>query len=96
MRKTGRVGSIAWKIIGTGSAVVAAALAQKAATVAWRAATGNEPPESPEDPEIDWKEAAAWAALSGLAIGTARLAATRAAARYYHRSSGSLPKALQD
>jgi hypothetical protein len=95
MRNADHVGKLAWKIIGTGAAVLAAAVAEKGVRTAWEAATGKEPPDSPEDPDIEWREAVAWAVLSGLAIGVARLTAQRAAAQYYRRSSGHLPEALE-
>ena len=88
------MGSLAWKIIGTAGAVLAAAVAERGAKTAWVAVTGKEPPDTPEDPDIDWREAIGWAVLSGVLIGVARLAAQRAAANYYRRSSGNLPKAL--
>jgi hypothetical protein len=91
----GAVGSLAWKIIGTGSAVLAAAAAQKAVAATWKLATGDDPPTIPEDPETSWREAIAWAVVSGAVIGVARLVATRRAAHYYMRSTGELPKALQ-
>ena len=88
------MGSLAWKIIGTGSAVLAAAAAQKGLAAAWKLATGEDPPTIPEDPETSWREAITWAVLSGAVLGLARLAATRQAAHYYVRSTGELPKAL--
>jgi hypothetical protein len=89
------VGPLAWRVIGTGSAVLAAAAAQKGLTAAWRLATGDDPPTVPEDPDTSWREAVAWAVLSGAVIGVARLMATRRAAQYYMRSTGELPQALQ-
>jgi len=89
------MGGMVWKILGTGSAVVAAAFAEKGLKAVWRTATGSEPPTVPEDPDTDWAEAVGWALLSGAVIGLARLAATRRAAAYYRRSTGELPKALQ-
>ncbi len=89
------MGSMVWKVLGTGSAVLAASLAQKGLDSAWRAATGDDPPTIPEDPDTHWGEAVAWAVLSGALIGVARLLATRRAAAYYRNSTGELPKALQ-
>jgi len=88
------VESVLWKLLGTGSAIAAAGLAERAVGWGWRVATGKEPPITPEDPEINWGEAVTWALVSGAVIGIARLAATRKAAAYYRRSTGSLPKAL--
>ena len=89
------MGSLAWRVIGTGSAVLAAAAAQKGLSAAWKLATGDDPPTIPEDPETTWTEAIAWAMLSGAVLGVARLVATRRAAHYYMRSTGEMPKALQ-
>src|SRR3954451_205166 len=89
------VGSLAWKIIGTGSAVLAATAAHKGLSAAWKLATGDDPPTIPEDPDTSWTEAIAWAVLSGVVLGLARLIATRRAAHYYIRSTGELPKALE-
>ena len=88
------MGSVMWKVLGTGSAIMAAGLAEKAVGWGWRVATGKEPPLTPEDPDITWGEAVSWALLSGAVIGIARLAATRKAAAYYRSSTGTLPKAL--
>ncbi len=89
------MGPLAWKVIGTGSAVLAATAAHKGLSAAWRLATGDDPPTIPEDPETSWREAVAWAIVSGAVVGVARLVATRRAAHYYMRSTGELPKALQ-
>ena len=89
------MGPLAWRVLGTGSAVLAGALAQKGLTAAWKLATGDDPPTVPEDPDTDWTEAIVWAVLSGAVLGVARLLATRRAAQYYIRSTGELPKALQ-
>lgn len=88
------MGSLAWKVLGTGAAVLSAAVAERGITAAWRAATGTEPPVNPENPDTRWAEAIGWALLSGAVIGLARLVATRKAAEYYRHSSGSLPKAV--
>ena len=89
------MGSLAWRIIGTGSVVLAAAAAEKGLSSAWKLATGNEPPTIPEDPDTSWPEAVAWAVLSGAVLGLVRLVASRQAAQYYLRSTGDLPKELQ-
>lgn len=89
------MGSLGWKLLGAGSAAVAAAIADRGVRAAWRVATGGEPPETPEDPDTRWGEAVAWALVSGAAVAVVRLAVTRRAARYYRRSTGELPKALR-
>ncbi len=66
-----------------GAAVAAAAMvAKKALDGSWRVATGGRPPTDPEDPDVAWKEAVAWALLSGAVIGMAQLAAARGAHKF--------------
>jgi hypothetical protein len=90
------VGSLAWKVLGTGAAVGAGVLAKRLVTSAWKLATGKEPPANPEDPEVSWKEALGWAVASGAVVGVARLLATRKAARYFTESAGHRPKGLNE
>ncbi len=89
------MGALAWKVLGTGAAIGAAAVARKLVTSGWTATTGKEPPANPEDPEVSWPEAVGWAVVSGALIGVARLLATRKAAAYYTKSAGHRPKGLQ-
>ena len=67
------------------------AAARKGLNTSWKAATGKNPPENPADPDVDVWEAVAWAIVSGVAIGVARMLAQRKAASYYARSTGHLP-----
>jgi hypothetical protein len=88
------MGTLVWKILGPGSAVLAAAVAERGLIAIWRTATGAKPPASPENPDTTWAEALTWALLSGAVIGLARLIATRRAAAYYRQCTGELPRAL--
>jgi len=89
------VGALVWKVLGTGAAVGAAGVAKKLVASGWTAATGKEPPDNPEDPEVSWQEAVGWAVVSGTVIQLARLIATRQAAAYYVKSAGHPPQSLQ-
>ncbi len=84
-----------WSIFSLVSALLAAALAKKAVTSTWKAATGKQPPANPADPDVDLWEAVTWAAVSGTLVALARMLATRKAANYYTRSTGKLPADLQ-
>jgi hypothetical protein len=86
---------LVWKVLGTSAAVGAAVVAKKFVASGWTAATGKEPPDNPEDPDVSWQEAIGWAVVSGAVIQVARLIATRQAAAYYVKSAGHLPKDLQ-
>jgi uncharacterized protein DUF4235 len=87
--------SVPYKVISTGSAVVAGLVARKAVSAIWKAATGHHPPDSPEHPDSGWAEAIAWAVASSAALAAARLFAARQAASYYRRSTGHLPPKLE-
>jgi hypothetical protein len=86
---------MAWRILSTGVAVLAAAVATKVVTKGWEVTTGRPAPGDPNNPaETDWKEALVFAALTGIALSVVRVAVTRKAAQYYERSAGHLPEPM--
>jgi len=88
------MGSATWKILGTGSAILAGFVANKLVRALWKSA-GHDVPTDPTNPEDSgWAEALAFAALTGLAVSAARVAAQRKAAQYYADSAGHLPKSM--
>ncbi len=89
------MGPMVWRVLGTGSAVLAGVVANKLVTVIWKKA-GRDEVLDPRDPRTPWKDAVVFAALTGLAVGAAKVAATRKAAQYYEKSAGHLPKAMQE
>ncbi len=84
-----------WSIFSLVAAVGAATVARKGLGAGWKAATGKTPPENPADPDVDVREAVAWAVASGTIVALARMLAQRRAANYYARSTGHLPPGLQ-
>ena len=88
------MGNALWRVLGTGSAIVAGMVANKAITAVWKKA-GRDAEIDPRDPDSPIWEALAYAALAGLAMGVARTFATRQAAQIYQRSTGHLPNELQ-
>lgn len=89
-------GSKMWSLMGLGATVGATIAARRAMVVSWKLATGKQPPSNPEHPDVSIAEAIAWASVSGVAVGLARMLASRKAANYYRRSTGHLPANLQD
>lgn len=83
-----------WKLMGTGSAVGASMITAKALNATWKTATGHPGPTKAEHPELGTREAIAWAALSGMAMGVAKTIATRRAAMYWVKSTGRLPPGM--
>jgi hypothetical protein len=88
-------GSKVWSVFSLAAALGAAAVAKKTIDKSWHVATGKKPPENPADPDVDLREAVLWAAVSGVAVGLARMLAQRRAASYYARSTGHLPPELR-
>lgn len=84
-----------WKLLGTGSAIVAGIVAKKAITTIWKKA-GRDTAIDPTNPDVPIGEALAYAALAGLAAGLAKTFTTRQAAAVYQRSAGHLPKPMRD
>ena len=89
-------GSKAWSVFGLAATIGAGVAARKVLNLSWKAATGKTPPQNPEHPDVSIQEAIAWAVLSGVAVGLARMLASRRAAEYYRKSTGHLPRNLQD
>jgi len=89
-------GSKGYTLLGLVATLGATMVARKAMTATWRLSTGKQPPSNPEHPDVSIGEAAAWAVVSGVAVGLARMLATRKAAEYYRRSTGHLPPNLED
>lgn len=89
-------GSKIWSAYGFVATMAATILTRRALTATWKLATRKTPPNNPAHPDVSMGEAVAWASLSGLAVGLARMMASRKAADYYRRSTGHLPPNLQD
>ncbi len=89
-------GSKVWSAMGLASTVGATIAARKALTTTWKVATGKKPPVNPAHPDVSLGEAVAWATVSGVAVGLARMLASRKAAEYYRKSTGHLPANLED
>lgn len=89
-------GSKVWSAYGLAATVLATIVARKAMDTSWKVATGKNPPQNPAHPDVSIGEAMAWAAASGVAVGLARMFASRRAADYYRRSTGHLPANLED
>ena len=68
------MGTMVWRVLGTGGAVLAGVLASKLVTVAWKKA-GRDAVLDPRDPRTPTRDAILFAALTGLARHTIRDAA---------------------
>ena len=89
-------GSKGYTVLGLIATLGATMAARKAMTATWKLSTGKQPPSNPEHPDVSMSEAVAWAVASGVAVGLARMLASRKAADYYRRSTGHLPPNRED
>ncbi|HVW80441.1 MAG TPA: DUF4235 domain-containing protein [Mycobacteriales bacterium] len=89
-------GKLGHKVMAGIGAAATTAVARKVLTSGWKKATGSEPPADPANPDVRWREAAGWAALSAAAVAIARLAAQRRVAATWRRASGVLPPGMGD
>ncbi len=84
------------KVLTAGAAVVAGILARKTTDGTWKFVTGSDSPENPDDPDIDIKEAIAFAVLSGALVGLARMLANRQTTRLMAKGSKKAPEQVAD
>jgi Protein of unknown function (DUF4235) len=86
---------LTWKLLGTAFAAGTGIAVRKGTDLAWYAVRGNTPPKNPALPGVNWGEALAWAAVSGIAVAAGRLVAARGAAEVYQRLTGKLPPGIE-
>ncbi|KQO38965.1 hypothetical protein ASF05_03580 [Aeromicrobium sp. Leaf245] len=94
-RRPSRSSRSTWKLLDRGSTVAAGLLARQVSTLAWRAATGKKPPTAGRHPEVETREAVAWAVIGGALVEVVRLLVRRGAAGYWVRSTGDLPPGMK-
>jgi hypothetical protein len=87
----GKQSNVAWKVVATGGAFAATFLTRKIVGGAWKAATGGDPPEHPENPDTTWTQAVAWAMITVAVAGAIRLVIARNAAVGWRSATGALP-----
>jgi len=85
---------LAWKVLGGVTTIAATIITRKILTTGWKFVTGNNPPDSPENPDTGTVEAVTWALASGVGVAVARLFATRKAAQYWEKATGDLPPGM--
>jgi hypothetical protein len=87
-------GKLGYKVMAAIAAIAGAFVARKSLAIAWKTATGKEPPANPEHPAVTWPEAISWAVISGAVMGVARMIAQKKVASSWHKSTGALPPGL--
>ncbi len=80
-----------WVLFAAATTAVAAPFAERAAASAWKLISGEEPPEDPAGPEVDWGRAIAWTATAALVVAVTQVVARRGAALAWERMTGARP-----
>src|SRR6476661_2361787 len=89
-------GGPVWKLLSVGSTILATKIATDATQKGWKLATGRNVPVKGDFERERTRDVIIFTAISSMAVATARVAVERGAASYYRRSTGHLPKALED
>ncbi|MDX6262928.1 MAG: hypothetical protein QOH84_4616 [Kribbellaceae bacterium] len=84
---------IGWKLVLMAFTVVVGLLANKAVTTAWKIGSGGKPPKGNQAGYI---EIVTWAVASGASAAAAKRFAEDRAAKYWLKSTGSLPPGYED
>lgn len=82
---------ITWQLCAGGAGLVAAMAARSALKRGWRSVRKSDPPLNPESRHVRLSDALLWTALTGAAVGVARLLAARGAAGGWQRLTGTEP-----
>ena len=88
------MGKVAWKVIGTGGALLASLAATKVVDAIW--ARAGQDDINPKNPHAPLTRAVVYAAITGLVVGATRTIVTRKAAAFYEKSSGHLPSEIRE
>ncbi|MCD0459697.1 DUF4235 domain-containing protein [Roseiconus lacunae] len=72
-------------LLAYGAAIAATFVARQALQASWRTALDRDPPVNPSSPEVNWKDALLWGAISGALVGMTRIASRRSASAFYDR-----------
>ena len=72
--------------VTAGAGMLAERVAYNALARGWRAVRGEEPPGEPEHPDVEWREALVWTAITGVTMALVGMAARRGAAAGYERA----------
>lgn len=85
----------AWRVMDRSTSVLAGLVATRASTLAWRAVTGKKPPTIGRHPDVDAREAVAWAVVGGALVELVKVGVRRSAATYWVKSTGQLPPGMK-
>ena len=83
------------KLIGIGTGIAVRKVSEKVLNKIWLKTKHSAPPADPAAPGTPWAEALSYAVASGVAIGVARLVATKGAATAKLKMTGKPPSGME-
>ena len=83
------------KLIGIGTGIAVRKVSEKVLNRIWVRTKHQQPPADPAAPGTPWAEALSYAVASGVAIGVARLVATKGAATAKMKITGKAPEGME-
>ncbi len=83
-----------FKIVATGSAMLAGMAIRNLLNASWKVINKKDPPTNPASFETSWQEAITYTIAIGVAVGLARMLAERGAAVGWRKFTGSIPPGL--
>lgn len=87
---------VGWKLAAAAAGAAAGGVTRVLVAGGWRKVRHQDPPDNPASPATSWPEAVVWAAVSGVALGVARLVAQRGAAGAWQLRTGALPAEVRE
>jgi hypothetical protein len=82
------------KLVGIATGIAVRKASMKVLDKVWLKTKHTSPPEDPNSPHTPWAEALTWAAASGVAVGVARLVATKGMATAKLKVTGKTPEGM--
>jgi hypothetical protein len=90
---------IRWKIVSTGSGLLATFVVRKLMLTAFSAlsADDQDPPVlDPADRRFNWRDAVLWAVAAGVGLGIAKVISARLAVAGWEVATGTLPPGVEE
>jgi len=84
-----------WSLATTVAAIGGGKVAKNATETVWKFITGSNSPSNPEDPEVNWGEAVAFALVSGAIVQLVRVMINHKSTQAYTKRKGHLPESVR-
>ena len=81
-----------WMLFAAAASATAAPVAERIVAATWRYVSGEDPPDDPAGPDVDWGRAIAWTATAAVIVAVAQVVARRGAALAWEHMTGETPQ----